>query len=214
MKTLTMGSLFDGIGGFPLASIHNGIVPVWASEIEAFPIEVTKIRFPDMAHVGDITKLDGAKLPPVDIICGGSPCQDLSVAGNRAGLSGERSGLFMEQVRIVKEMRDADRQRGRAALDIRPRFMVWENVPYALKCIRHVMNRNQLCVVPPKSSETEQKSPVSLHIIFGFSQARTATQSTPYPVPNEMPLEDQDELSLSPKQLAWPRYLLWRRPQW
>lgn len=77
-----------------------------------------------------------------------------------------------------------------------------------------VMNRNQLCVVPPKSSETEQKSPVSLHIIFGFSQARTATQSTPYPVPNEMPLEDQDELSLSPKQLAWPRYLLWRRPQW
>lgn len=79
---------------------------------------------------------------------------------------------------------------------------------------RHIMNRNQLCVVPPKSSETEQKSPVSLHIIFGFSQARTATQSTPYPVPNEMPLEDQDELSLSPKQLAWPRYLLWRRPQW
>ena len=76
MKTLTMGSLFDGIGGFPLASIHNGIVPVWASEIEAFPIEVTKIRFPDMVHVGDITKLDGAKLPPVDIICGGSPCQD------------------------------------------------------------------------------------------------------------------------------------------
>ena len=78
----------------------------------------------------------------------------------------------------------------------------------------NIMNRNQLCVVPPKSSETEQKSPVSLHIIFGFSQARTATQSTPYPVPNEMPLEDQDELSLSPKQLAWPRYLLWRRPQW
>ena len=131
MKTLTMGSLFDGIGGFPLAAVHNGIVPVWASEIEAFPIEVTRLRFPDMVHVGDITKLDGAKLPPVDIICGGSPCQDLSVAGNRAGLSGERSGLFMEQVRIVKEMRDADRQRGRAALDIRPRFMVWENVPGA-----------------------------------------------------------------------------------
>ena len=76
----TMGSLFDGIGGFPLAAIHNGIVPVWASEIEAFPIEVTRLRFPDMVHVGDITKLDGAELPPVDIICGGSPCQDLSVA--------------------------------------------------------------------------------------------------------------------------------------
>ena len=73
---LTMGSLFDGIGGFPLAAVRNGIRPVWASEIEAFPIEVTKQRFPDMLHVGDITKLDGAKLPPVDIICGGSPCQD------------------------------------------------------------------------------------------------------------------------------------------
>ena len=73
---LTMGSLFDGIGGFPLAAVRNGIRPMWASEIEAFPIEVTKLRFPDMIHVGDITKLDGAKLPPVDIICGGSPCQD------------------------------------------------------------------------------------------------------------------------------------------
>ena len=73
---LTMGSLFDGIGGFPLAAVRAGIVPVWASEIEAFPIEVTKHHFPDMLHVGDITKLDGAKLPPVDIICGGSPCQD------------------------------------------------------------------------------------------------------------------------------------------
>ena len=84
----TLGSLFDGIGGFPLAAVHNGIVPVWASEIEAFPMEVTRLRFPDMIHVGDITKLDGAELPPVDIICGGSPCQDLSVAGARAGLAG------------------------------------------------------------------------------------------------------------------------------
>ena len=210
----TLGSLFDGIGGFPLAAVHNGIEPVWASEIEAFPIEVTKKRFPSMLHVGDITKLNGAELPPVDIITGGSPCQDLSVAGARAGLAGERSGLFMEQIRVVQEMRDADERRGRTAHAVRPRYMCWENVPYALQRIINIMNRNQLCVVPPKSSETEQKSPVSLHIIFGFSQARTATQSTPYPVPNEMPLEDQDELSLSPKQLAWPRYLLWRRPQW
>ena len=75
-RVLTMGSLFDGIGGFPLAAVHNGMIPVWASEIEAFPIEVTKLRFPDMTHVGDITKLNGAELPPVDIICGGSPCQD------------------------------------------------------------------------------------------------------------------------------------------
>lgn len=76
MSGLTMGSLFDGIGGFPLAAIRSGITPVWASEIEAFPIEVTKQRFPSMIHVGDITKLNGAELPPVDIICGGSPCQD------------------------------------------------------------------------------------------------------------------------------------------
>lgn len=128
---LTMGSLFDGIGGFPLAAVRNGVVPVWASEIEAFPIEVTKLRFPDMVHVGDITKLSGAELPPVDIVCGGSPCQDLSVAGARAGLAGARSGLFMEQIRVVKEMRDADRLRGRTAHLVRPRFMVWENVPGA-----------------------------------------------------------------------------------
>ena len=75
-KVLTMGSLFDGIGGFPLAAVRNGIEPVWASEIETFPIAVTRKRFPDMIHVGDITKLHGAELPPVDIICGGSPCQD------------------------------------------------------------------------------------------------------------------------------------------
>lgn len=129
---LTMGSLFDGIGGFPLAAVRNGIVPVWDSEIEAFPIRVTQKHFPNMIHVGDITKLDGAKLPPVDIICGGSPCQDLSVASpTRAGLAGARSGLFMEQIRIVKEMRAADVHRGRTARFVRPRFMAWENVPGA-----------------------------------------------------------------------------------
>ena len=78
---LTMGSLFDGIGGFPLAAMRNGITPVWASEIEPFPIQVTKKHFPDMIHVGDITKLDGALLPPVDIVCGGSPCQDSVLLG-------------------------------------------------------------------------------------------------------------------------------------
>ena len=128
---LTLGSLFDGIGGFPLAAVRSGVTPLWASEIEAFPIEVTKIRFPDMVHVGDITKLDGAKLPPVDILCGGSPCQDLSVAGARRGLAGERSGLFMEQVRIAKEMRKADEQRNVPAHLVRPRYLVWENVPGA-----------------------------------------------------------------------------------
>lgn len=127
---ITMGSLFDVIGGFPLAAVRNGIVPLWASEIEAFPIEVTQLRFPDI-HVGDITALNGAELPVVDIICGGSPCQDLSVAGARAGLAGARSGLFMEQVRIVKEMRANDELGGRTDHAIRPRYMVWENVPGA-----------------------------------------------------------------------------------
>lgn len=128
---MMMGSLFDGIGGFPLAAVHNGITPAWASEIEAFPMEVTKIKFPGMLHVGDITKLDGGRLPPVDVICGGSPCQDLSVAGKRQGLAGERSGLFMEQVRIVKEMREADGRRGIPDDLVRPRYLVWENVPGA-----------------------------------------------------------------------------------
>ena len=99
-------------------------------------MEVTKNHFPDMLHVGDITKLKGEKLPPVDVIAGGSPCQDLSIAGKRAGLAGERSGLFMEQIRIIKEMRRADekRKRGNEAVDpcgVVPRFMVWENVPGA-----------------------------------------------------------------------------------
>ena len=127
MSRLTMGSLFDGIGGFPLAAVRKGITTVWASEIEAFPIAVTKLRFPSMTHVGDITKLNGAELPPVDIICGGSPCQDLSVAGARAGLAGARSGLFMEQMRIVREMRLAEKARGREGVNIRPRWMCWEN---------------------------------------------------------------------------------------
>ena len=130
--TLTMGSLFDGIGGFPLAAERHGIRTLWASEIEPFPMKVTEQRFPSMAHKGDITKLSGRLLFPVDIICGGSPCQDLSVAGARAGLSGARSGLFMEQLRIVKEMRTAERERGRTAADIRPRWLCWENVPGAL----------------------------------------------------------------------------------
>src|SRR5690554_4397278 len=128
---LTLGSLFDGIGGFPLAGIYNGITPIWASEIEAFPIRVTKIRFPNMVHLGDITKLKGEELPSVDLITGGSPCQDLSVAGERAGLAGERSGLFMKQIRITKEMRWKDGKGGRANHLIRPRYFLWENVPGA-----------------------------------------------------------------------------------
>ena len=129
-RKLTMGSLFDGISGFPLASVRCGIEPIWASEIEPFPILVSKIRFPRMEQMGDITKLNGAYLPPVDIICGGSPCQDLSIAScTRAGLQGARSGLFMEQIRLTKEMRDADILRGRTGKLVRPRYFCWENVP-------------------------------------------------------------------------------------
>src|SRR5690606_36888241 len=92
MTKLTLGSLFDGIGGFPLAASRYGIEPVWASEIEPWPIKVTKKHFPNMKHLGDITKINGAEIEPVDTITFGSPCQDLSVAGKRAGLGGERSG--------------------------------------------------------------------------------------------------------------------------
>lgn len=118
------GSLFDGIGGFPLAGTRFGIDFVWASEIESFPIEVTKRHYPNMKHLGDITKIKGNEIEPVDVITFGSPCQDLSVAGKRAGLDGQRSGLFMEAVRIIREMREATNGKY-------PRFAVWENVPGA-----------------------------------------------------------------------------------
>ena len=102
---LTLGSLFDGSGGFPLGGILAGIQPVWASEVEPFAIRVTTKRLPGMTHYGDVSRLDGAALPPVDIITFGSPCQDMSIAGKRAGLDGSRSDLFLEAIRIIKEMR-------------------------------------------------------------------------------------------------------------
>ena len=125
MNQLTLGSLFDGIGGFPLAGIKSGIHPVWASEIEPFPVRVTQKRLPDMKHYGDVSKLNGGDLEPVDIITFGSPCQDLSIAGKRNGLDGARSGLFREAIRIITEMRC--KTNGRY-----PRWAVWENVPGAL----------------------------------------------------------------------------------
>lgn len=125
---MTMGSLFDGAGTMPFAAMLCGIRPVWSSEIEKFPCEVTKRRFPDVKQLGDVTKINGAEIEPVDIITFGSPCQDLSIAGQRAGLKGERSGLFMEAVRIIKEMRE---NAIRTNQPIRPRYAVWENVPGA-----------------------------------------------------------------------------------
>ena len=124
-KPRALGRLFDGIGGFPLAGICAGIRPVWASEIEPFPIRVTEKRLPEMKHCGDIHGLQGAKLEPVDLITFGSPCQDVSIAGRREGLSGGRSGLFFEAIRIIREMREATNGEY-------PRWAVWENVPGAL----------------------------------------------------------------------------------
>ena len=130
-------SLFDGSGGFPLAASLCGIEPVYASEVEPYPIAVTKSRFPNMKHLGDVSMVNGADIVPVDIITFGSPCQDMSVAGKRAGLKhtaagdGEttRSGLFIEAIRIIKEMRLATN-------GIYPRFAVWENVPGAFSSNR------------------------------------------------------------------------------
>ena len=130
-QEITMGSLFSGSGGFELAGSIFGIRPIWASEIEPFPILVTTKNFPEMKHLGDINKLNGADLEPVTIIAGGSPCQDMSIAGKREGLDGSRSNLFREQIRIIKEMRESDRAAGRTGTRIRPRYMVWENVPGA-----------------------------------------------------------------------------------
>lgn len=128
----TLGSLFDGSGGFPLAGTMCGITPVWSSEIEPFPLRVTAARFPDVKQLGSVLDINGAEIEPVDIITFGSPCQDLSVAGKQNGIhEGERSNLFFEAIRIIKEMRDAEKRIGRTGVDIRPRFAVWENVPGA-----------------------------------------------------------------------------------
>ena len=123
-SNLTLGSLFDGSGGFPLGGLISGVTPVWASEIEPFPIRVTTKRLPFMKHYGDVSALSGGDLEPVDIITFGSPCQDMSVAGRRAGLDGSRSNLFYEAVRIAKEMREATNGRY-------PTWLCWENVPGA-----------------------------------------------------------------------------------
>ena len=124
MNNLTLGSLFDGSGGFPLGGLISGITPVWASEIEPFPIRVTTKRLPFMKHYGDISQMDGGKIEPVDIICFGSPCTDMSIAGRRAGLEGQQSVLFYEAIRIIKEMRCATNGKY-------PRWICWENVPGA-----------------------------------------------------------------------------------
>ena len=129
---LTIMPLFDGIAGFPLAGAMAGMKAVYASEVEPYPMLVSAARFPDMVQLGDVTKISGADIEPVDVVTFGSPCQDLSVAGKQLGIhDGQRSSLFFEAIRIIKEMRNADKNRGRADKFIRPRFAVWENVPGA-----------------------------------------------------------------------------------
>lgn len=126
---MKLGSLFDGSGGFPLAARLCGIESAWASEIEAYPIRVTKKNFPHMRHLGDIREIRGGEIEPVDVITFGSPCQDLSISGRRAGLTGARSGLFLEAIRIIREMREATN-------GTHPTFIVWENVPGAFSSNR------------------------------------------------------------------------------
>lgn len=118
---MKLGSLFDGSGTCPLAASAVGIIPAWASEIEPFPMAVTQSRFPKMAHLGDITKMNGAEIEPVDVITFGSPCQNLSIAGNGKGLAGQESSLFFEAVRVIQEMRCATNGRF-------PQIVIWENV--------------------------------------------------------------------------------------
>jgi len=130
---MTLGSLFDGIGGFMVTAQRNGITPLWASEIDKNCIAITRRHFPNVRHVGDITALNGAELPPVDIISFGSPCQDFSVANSGGeGLDGERSGLFREAIRIITEMREVtgnETSGTNGAIEPFPRYAVWENVP-------------------------------------------------------------------------------------
>lgn len=113
---MTLGSLFDGIGGWQLAAVRNNIKPLWSCEIDSFCMEITRRHFPDTIQLGDITKLDS--VPHVDIITAGSPCQDLSIAGKRGGIHAERSGLFFKAVELVRRAN--------------PQFFIWENVPGVL----------------------------------------------------------------------------------
>lgn len=155
--TLTLGSLFDGSGGFPLGGVIAGITPKWAAEIEPFPIRVTSVRFPNMTHLGNISEVSGSEIEPVDIITFGSPCQDMSVAGKREGLGGNRSNLFYEAIRIIKEMREATNGKY-------PRYIVWENVPGAFSSnkgedfkavLTEICKVKEECVSVPKPAKWE-----------------------------------------------------------
>ena len=131
MSQLTVGSLFSGSGGFELGATILGMKAVWASEVEPFPILVTKKNFPDLVHLGDINNIKGGNIKPVDIITFGSPCQDLSIAGQRDGLSGSKSNLFYEAIRVIKEMRENTNEKY-------PRIIIWEK-----KTLDKYLNKSQ-----------------------------------------------------------------------
>jgi len=139
MSEITHGNFFSGSGTWELAAKLCGATTLWESEIEPFPVSLEAKRFPEAKQLGDITKVSGYDIEPVDIMTNSSPCQDLSVAGKRQGMtvdSGTRSSLFHEVIRITKEMREKDaseqlRMRGSVEY-IRPRLWLWENVPGAL----------------------------------------------------------------------------------
>lgn len=181
-NTLTLGSLFDGSGGFPLAGILSGIKPIWASEIEPFPIRVTTRRLPDVRHYGDITKIHGSEIEPVDIITFGSPCQDMSQAGKRDGLGGSRSSLFFEAIRIVKEMREATD-------GTYPRYLVWENVPGAYSSNKgkdfHAVIQEFVKIKYPESTvpESEKWSGAGLVLAEDFSLAWRTLDAQHWGVP-------------------------------
>lgn len=112
---MTLGSLCDGIGGWQLAAVRAGIKPVWSSEIDSFCCNVTRRHFPDTIQLGDLNQI--ADAPHVDIITAGTPCQNLSIAGNRSGINGQQSSLFFAAIKLVRR--------------VNPQFFVWENVPGA-----------------------------------------------------------------------------------
>ena len=185
---MKLGSLFDGAGTCPLAGSMCGVKPVWASEIEPFPVAVSSSNFPGMVHLGDIIKVHGDQIEPVDIFTFGSPCQDLSIAGKRAGLDGERSGLFMEAVRIIKEMRCATHGKY-------PQIVVWENVPGAFSSHKGEDFRivlEELCRIkepdadlpgPPKKLKKSSWPPVGEIIKDGYSIAWRTLDARGWGVP-------------------------------
>lgn len=167
---LTLGSLFDGSGGFPLGGLLCGIEPLWASEIEPFPLRVTTKRLPFMKHYGDVSCLDGSKIEPVDIITFGSPCQDMSVAGKRDGLDGERSSLFYDAIRIVKEMRCATDGKY-------PRYIVWETCR-----VLFPQTKERTSDVFLKASVTSKMKPYQfLKLINGGKQEMSWEMISPLP---------------------------------